>query len=109
HSHYDHALDAAYIAKRTGAILYGSASTLNIGRGGGLKEEKLSLFQPHQLLQFGDFTVQVIPSKHSPGNELKDDGVVIDKPLTQPAKVKANSEGGPMIFILRTKERVFMS
>jgi len=103
HSHYDHALDAAYIAKRTGARLYGSVSTLNIGRGGGLKEEQLSLFQPHQELQFGDFTVQVVSSKHSPGNALKDDGVVIDKPLNQPAKVKAYSEGGSYDFYIRHK------
>ena len=103
HSHYDHALDAAYTAKRTGAMLYGSVSTLNIGRGGGLNEEQLSLFQPNQILQFGEFTVQVIPSKHSPGNALKDDGVVIDKPLAQPAKVKAYSEGGSYDFYIKHK------
>ena len=103
HSHYDHALDAAYTAKRTGATLYGSVSTLNIGRGGGLKEEQLSLFQPGQNVQFGEFTVQVIPSKHSPGNALKDDGVVIEKPLGQPAKMKAYSEGGSYDFYIKHK------
>ena len=36
HSHYDHALDIAYIAQRTGAKLYGSSSTLNIGKGANL-------------------------------------------------------------------------
>ena len=36
HSHYDHALDIAYIAQRTGAKLYGSSSTLNIGQGANL-------------------------------------------------------------------------
>ena len=103
HSHYDHALDAAYTAKRTGAVLYGSVSTLNIGRGGGLNEEQLSLFQPLRDLQLGEFTVQVIPSKHSPGNALKDDGVIIDKPLGQPAKMKAYSEGGSYDFYIKYK------
>ena len=35
HSHHDHALDVAYIAKRTGARVYGSDSTLNLARGEG--------------------------------------------------------------------------
>ena len=38
HSHYDHVFDAAYIAKKTKAKLYGSASTLNVGRGGDVPE-----------------------------------------------------------------------
>ena len=33
HSHYDHAMDAPEVAKRTGALLLGSESTANIGRG----------------------------------------------------------------------------
>ena len=101
HSHYDHAFDVAYTAKRTGATLYGSVSTLNIGRGGGVKEERLSLFQPNQNVQLGQFTVQVIPSKHSGNNALKDDGVVIEKPLSQPSKIKAYAEGGSFDFYIR--------
>lgn len=33
HSHFDHAMDAPEVAKRTGALLLGSESTANIGRG----------------------------------------------------------------------------
>ena len=65
HSHYDHSFDVAYTARKTDATLYGSHSTLNIGRGGDVKEEQLSLFQPNQDIQLGNFTVQVIPSIHS--------------------------------------------
>ena len=36
HSHYDHSLDAPYFARATGALLAGSESTLNVGRGAGL-------------------------------------------------------------------------
>jgi glyoxylase-like metal-dependent hydrolase (beta-lactamase superfamily II) len=35
HAHYDHALDSAVVASRTGAMLIGSASVANIGLGGG--------------------------------------------------------------------------
>jgi len=101
HSHYDHAFDVAYTTKRTGATLYGSVSTLNIGRGGNVREEKLTLFQPYQNVQLGQFTVQVIPSKHSPNNALKDDGVVIEKPLGQPSKMKVYSEGGSFDFYIK--------
>lgn len=103
HSHYDHAFDVAYVAKKTGATLYGSQSTLNIGRGGNLPEAQFSLFQPYQKISLGDFTVQVIPSKHSPDNALKDDGVEITSPLPQPAKFKAYSEGGSFDFYIQHK------
>ena len=33
HSHYDHALDAAMLARLTTCKLFGSISTLNLGRG----------------------------------------------------------------------------
>ncbi|MBU0513215.1 MAG: MBL fold metallo-hydrolase, partial [Proteobacteria bacterium] len=34
HTHFDHALDAAAVAAKTGAMLLGSASAANVGRGG---------------------------------------------------------------------------
>jgi L-ascorbate metabolism protein UlaG (beta-lactamase superfamily) len=38
HSHYDHALDAPLLSQLTGAKLYGSYSTLNLGKGENLSE-----------------------------------------------------------------------
>lgn len=105
HSHYDHGFDVAYTTRRTGATLYGSLSTLNIGRGGGVPEDHLSLYVPFREIQLGKFTVQVIPSKHSGGNAQKDDGVIIDKPLNQPAKIKAYTEGGSFDFYIRHNGR----
>ncbi len=105
HSHYDHAFDAAYTTKKTGATLYGSVSTLNIGRGGGVEEDHLSLYVPYREIPLGKFTVQVIPSKHSSGNAQKDDGVIIDKPLTQPSKIKAYAEGGSFDFYIKHNGR----
>jgi L-ascorbate metabolism protein UlaG (beta-lactamase superfamily) len=45
--------------------------------------------------------VQVIPSKHSGGNAQKDDGVIINQPLTQPSKIKAYTEGGSFDFYIK--------
>ena len=100
HSHYDHALDVAYVARRTGATLYGSASTLNIGRGGRVPEGQLTLFEPGRDVELGGFRVRVLPSKHSPGNALQDDGFVIQEPLRQPAKMDRFVEGGSYDFYL---------
>lgn len=104
HSHFDHAFDVAYTTQKTKAVLYGSLSTLNIGYGGGLKKEQTSEFKPNEPIQIGQFTVTVVPSKHSPDNALKDDGVAIEKPLAQPAKIKAYSEGGSYDFLITHKE-----
>lgn len=99
HSHYDHAMDAPYIAQQTGAVIYGSASTLNIGRGAGLAESSMQLYQPNQVISFGKFKVTILNSKHTPpfniiGKSNDDLGEQITTPLKQPAKAEAYAEGG---------------
>lgn len=64
HSHYDHAMDSAEVAKRTGALLMGSESTANIGRGWNLPESRIRVFDNWQPVQIGDFTITPIESRH---------------------------------------------
>ncbi len=64
HSHYDHAMDSPEVARRTGALLVGSESTANIGRGWGLPEEQIRVVGSEEPLRFGDFTVTLIESRH---------------------------------------------
>jgi L-ascorbate metabolism protein UlaG (beta-lactamase superfamily) len=64
HSHYDHAMDAPEVAKRTGALLLGSEATANIGRGWGLPEEQIRVVNDRDVLRFGRFTLIVIESRH---------------------------------------------
>lgn len=66
HSHYDHALDAPEVARRTGAELVGSASTLMIGRGAGLPAGQLHEVEPGAVLTYGAFQVRCVPTEHSP-------------------------------------------
>ncbi|MBF2050566.1 MAG: MBL fold metallo-hydrolase [Elainella sp. C42_A2020_010] len=103
HSHFDHALDIAYIAQKTGAHLYGSESTLNIGRGGDLPEEQMTLYEPGSPVPIGKFTVTVLPSKHSPPVRGVNDnlGMVIDHPLRQPADFFDYVEGGSFDFLIQ--------
>jgi L-ascorbate metabolism protein UlaG (beta-lactamase superfamily) len=107
HAHYDHAMDCAYVAQKTGAKLHGSASVLNIGRGGGLKDEQMALFEPGKELTFGKFAVTVLKGKHSPPLKgLNDDlGQEIAKPLKQPAGFRDYKEGGAFDFLIKHGDR----
>ncbi len=114
HSHYDHALDAPYVIHRTkrlqqhGAILHGSESTLNIGRGGDLAESDVKPYQPRVPIRIGrHFTVTVIPSRHSaPIPGINDDlGKTIDTPLRQPAPKDAYAEGGSYDILIHHRGR----
>lgn len=64
HSHYDHAMDSPEVARRTGALLVGSESTANIGRGWGLPEDQIRVVGSEDPIRFGDFTVTLIKSQH---------------------------------------------
>lgn len=65
HSHYDHLLDAPEIARRTGAVLAGSRSTVRIGAAHGVAVEKLVEVPPEgRTFTVGDITVRFVPSLH---------------------------------------------
>jgi len=73
HAHYDHALDAATIARQTGAKCFGSASFANIVRGAGIPQELVQSVEPGQRTSIGPFQVEWIESRHNqpdlaPGN-----------------------------------------
>lgn len=94
HSHYDHAMDSPLVAQRTGALLAGSPSTLNLGRGAGLPATQLREVKSGESLQLGRFKLTFIASRHSPtlwsdGNGHED----IEAPLAAPASASAWREG----------------
>lgn len=64
HSHYDHAMDAPEVARRTGALLLGSESTANIGRGWGLDESQIRVVTDREPIAFGEFTLTPIVIRH---------------------------------------------
>jgi L-ascorbate metabolism protein UlaG (beta-lactamase superfamily) len=64
HSHYDHAMDAPQVARRTGAVLLGSQSTANIGRGWGLPESQIHVLIDRQPVRLGKFVITPIESRH---------------------------------------------
>ncbi len=64
HSHFDHAMDAPEVAKRTGALLLGSESTAMIGRGWGLDAGHIRVAVDRAPMRFGAFTITLIETDH---------------------------------------------
>ena len=109
HSHHDHVMDAPYIAKKTGAMIYGTSSALNVARGGDVPEEQLKAFAANETCEVGGFRIKVIPSIHSKPTILNNDlGQTIDAPLRQPAKLRAYKEGGSFDFYVEAQGKRFM-
>ncbi|MFJ7731054.1 MBL fold metallo-hydrolase [Lysinibacillus sp. NPDC097231] len=104
HTHYDHALDLAYIAKQTGTHVYGSESAINIGLGDGINMKQMSVYEVNKAMQFGDFTVTVFQSKHSP---TFDEGEKIKEPLKQPAKALDYHEDSSYDFLITHHNKTF--
>ena len=98
HSHHDHAMDAPVVVQQTGAMLVGSQSTANIGRGWGLDESQIKVVSSGEALKFGQFSVRLIASQHAPAPEVIEEltgaGLAIEEPLTFPAKLSDFKEGG---------------
>ena len=83
HSHFDHSIDAPCFARETGAMLIGSPSTLNVGRGAELPEHFLKKINTTESIKIGEFTLKFIESHHGPAlfGRVPYPGT-IDKPLT---------------------------
>lgn len=96
HSHYDHAMDAPEIARRTGALLIGSDSTANIGRGLDLPETQIRVVTGGESFAFGRFRLRVFASLHSPDGFFMG---TIDEPLRPPARSSAYEEGGSFTYL----------
>jgi L-ascorbate metabolism protein UlaG (beta-lactamase superfamily) len=98
HSHYDHAMDAPEVARLTGAVLVGSESTANIGRGAGLPEYRMRVYRSGEPMQFGAFEVTPIRSQHFPHGMAMGE---ITAPLVPPARATAYLEGGSYSLLIR--------
>jgi L-ascorbate metabolism protein UlaG (beta-lactamase superfamily) len=109
HSHSDHLLDAPYIATKTHAVIIGTAGTTRIARVRGVPADQTIMVKGGEDYDFGDFSVRVIPSLHSPllkkrynnGPWAED----VPKDLKMPIHESAYPEGGSLIYLLRIAGR----
>ena len=103
HSHYDHAMDAPEVALRTGAVLMGSESTANIGRGWGLPESQIQVVADRASFQLGEFVITPIVSRHFefPDPELRERALadpLITAPLVPPVSAFDYKLGVPYVL-----------
>lgn len=86
HTHFDHAMDTAVVAARTGARLVGGASTANIGRGGGLPENRIVRAGSGDRVACGAFTLTLVGSRHCPPDRFPGE---ITEPVVPPVRASA--------------------
>ena len=86
HTHFDHAMDSAVVAERTGARVVGGASAAQIGRGHGLPEDRVVVVTPGEPITLGAYDVTQIEAEHCPPDRFPGG---ITEPVTPPVKVKA--------------------
>ncbi|MBR1560090.1 MAG: MBL fold metallo-hydrolase [Clostridia bacterium] len=107
HAHHDHVMDAPFFALRCGAAIYGSPSALNVGRGGGVPEDRLRPFGDPDII--GGFEVTALPSLHSKPTLFNNDlGQTIDRPVAQPARKRNYKEGRSWDFVVRHSGRTYV-
>jgi L-ascorbate metabolism protein UlaG (beta-lactamase superfamily) len=90
HSHFDHAMDSPMVASLTGAMLVGSESTANIGRGAGLAEDRIKVVANGDTVKFGRFNVTFVHSAHLPIGYAPG---AITAPLRPPVKASDYQQG----------------
>jgi L-ascorbate metabolism protein UlaG (beta-lactamase superfamily) len=102
HSHFDHALDSPVVAMETGALLVGSSSTANIGRGQGVPEARIRVVNPGESATFGRFKVLFLPSAHLPTGYAPGP---ITSPLSVPAPANAFGQGDAYSLLIEHEGR----
>lgn len=107
HGHSDHALDAGYIARKTGAVIIGRETTANLARAYDVAETSLITVVGGEDYDFEDFSLKVIPSVHSALDDKRyfnnGRGITGNAPagLRAPLRRKDYVEGGSVAYLLR--------
>ncbi len=86
HTHYDHALDSAVVAERTGAALVGGASAAQIGRGHGLSGDRIVVATAGAPMPLSNYDVTLFDSGHCPPDRFPGP---ITAPVVPPARASA--------------------
>lgn len=101
HTHFNHCMDVPYIARKTGAKIIGSESTINVALNGGVPDDQLYAVKGGEDYAFPEFSLKVIPSLHSALSckLYRDFGTV---PLSdRPLSLNEYVEGGTFAYLLR--------
>ncbi|MEV5690908.1 MBL fold metallo-hydrolase [Micromonospora globbae] len=102
HTHWDHFMDVPYIAGRTGARVFGTLTAYHLGLAYRVPSGQLSAVKGGEVLDFGDYTVEVVASLHSrnPSYSVAFPGVRVSPP-PKPATIADLPEGDTLNYVLR--------
>lgn len=102
HSHADHIGDIPFIAKRFGAKVIGSRTTVNLSLSAGVDKALLTAISGGEKLDVKDFSVQVIKSQHGiltrDGQKRQPKSAEITSLLSGPILGKHFVEGGSYLY-----------
>lgn len=105
HGHFDHAMDSPRVAQETGALLVGSSSIANIGRGYGLAEAAMRVVNNGETLSFGKFKITFVKSAHLPADFALGD---ITSPVKLPASVLDYKVGEALTLLIEHEGRTIL-
>jgi L-ascorbate metabolism protein UlaG (beta-lactamase superfamily) len=97
HSHYDHSMDAPWLAKQYGARVVGSESTWQIAKGQDLPATQMDVMPGNGGVKLGEFEIQLIESAHAPTGFT---GGFNAKPVFLPAHALQFKEGISYSFVV---------
>jgi L-ascorbate metabolism protein UlaG (beta-lactamase superfamily) len=102
HSHFNHAMDMPYIARKTGAAVIGTESTANIARAGGVPETQIFPVRGGEDYAFERLSIRVIPSLHSAlSGKHYWSSTPIPRDVKTPLRLKDYVEGGMLAYLVR--------
>jgi len=107
HGHSDHALDAGYISRRTGAVIIGHETAANLARAYDVPDSSLITVIGGEDYEFANFSLRVIPNIHSALDQKhyynNTRGITGNAPrgLRAPLRRKDYVEGGNLAYLLR--------
>ncbi len=112
HGHFDHLGDVPYIARKTGARVIGTETTMTILRAYGVPDEQLYAVRGGEDYQFDRFSVRVVPGLHSAlGEKHYHDSRRWDAEsgLEAPLRIDQFIEGGSLSFLARFEGRTVLT
>jgi L-ascorbate metabolism protein UlaG (beta-lactamase superfamily) len=98
HSHYDHAMDSARVARRSGAKLIGTRSAAFIAEGDGFSMQDMHDVGTGGPFRYGGFTVTAFASPHTEKSFFFRGPIT--RPVRPPVWVGAYREGGNYSYLV---------
>ena len=98
HTHFDHVMDSATVAERTGAVVVGGESAANVARGHGLPEDRIRVTRSGEAMRLGAYDVTLVEGDHCPPDRFPGD---ITAPVPRTAGTRAYRCGEAWSTLIR--------